>query len=107
MDAAEVFSYPIYQQSEAKLEKAEEVCGYAFSSRAVLWEALLLANVLPLRDRTGNWLGDGNKGLAGIGDAILKLVIRLQCHKARQSSCKSDLDAEGDHHPFGQSHGKY
>ena len=64
---------------EAKLQAAERVSGHSFGNPHLLWEALQIAggsvNVI-----NGRNIPEGNKSLAGVGDAVITLVLRAECH---------------------------
>lgn len=52
----------------------EGIIGYRFSDRLILWEALQAAGS-PVTSAGTRRFPDGNKRLAVLGDAVLKLVL--------------------------------
>ncbi|KAF2489518.1 hypothetical protein BU16DRAFT_623017 [Lophium mytilinum] len=59
---------------EAKMESCQIAIGYCFSDRKLLWEALQAAE-LPVLISDGGYHVDGNKKLAVLRDAVLRLVL--------------------------------
>ncbi|KAI1757214.1 ribonuclease III domain-containing protein [Xylaria castorea] len=64
----------------SKIYMAQQILNYKFQNENLLWEALQApgSNIAEL---DGRKLTQGNKSLASIGDAIITLVIRCDCHR--------------------------
>lgn len=60
-----------------KLTNAARAIGYDFQHADLLWEALQAAGS-PVQDIGHRRLVEGNKPLAAVGDAVLKLVCKKQ-----------------------------
>jgi hypothetical protein len=62
-----------------KIRIAQQILNYQFRDEDLLWEALQAhgSNVNTLKGRP---LIQGNKGLAGLGNVVITLVIKLNCY---------------------------
>ncbi|MDI1491507.1 MAG: hypothetical protein OHK93_002716 [Ramalina farinacea] len=58
----------------AMLENAQSIIGYTFTDASILWEALQAPGA-PRFDTNGRDFSNGQKRLALVGDAVLKLVL--------------------------------
>ena len=68
-----------HDQMNHKLDAAQAAIGYQFTDTSLLWEALQAAGSgASIIGAMFVARGDGNKKLALIGDAVLKLVVI--CH---------------------------
>lgn len=56
------------------LENAQSIIGYTFTDASILWEALQAPGA-PRFDTNGRDFSNGQKRLALVGDAVLKLVL--------------------------------
>ncbi|EAW12147.1 putative RNAse III [Aspergillus clavatus NRRL 1] len=74
-----------HQVLEWKATGVEETIGYKFADRAVLKEALLAPGSVPLAITTER---TGNKDLAQIGDAVLRLILILDGYIAKADRAK-------------------
>lgn len=60
-----------------KLNAAEATLGHRFSNPDLLWEALQAAGS-PNMFVGGKYLREGNKSLAGVGNAVMSLILKTQ-----------------------------
>ncbi|KAI0100400.1 ribonuclease III domain-containing protein [Nemania sp. FL0031] len=67
-----------------KISTAQKIINYEFQNEDLLWEALQTpgSGVTMLN---GRMLVQGNKNLASVGDAVITLVIKLDCYKMDRS----------------------
>jgi hypothetical protein len=68
---------------DQRAEFLENIIRYEFTNRAVPYEALRTAGALALAG--GAYRPDGNKDLAQIGDAALRLILVMDGYEARAS----------------------
>jgi ribonuclease-3 len=66
---------------DERADFAEDIIHYDFTNRAVLYEALRSAGALALTGRPHR--SDGNKDLAQIGDAVLRLILVTDGYEAK------------------------
>lgn len=59
---------------DMNLEAVQDIIGYQFNERLILWEAMQAAGSM-VRSAGGREFVDGNKRLAVIGDTVLQLVL--------------------------------
>jgi hypothetical protein len=77
----------MYNTIERKIATSQAIAGRNFKDQDIICEALQVS---------GNGVSrcglrpvhDGNKPLAGLGDSILKLRIRIECYKQHMSTGK-------------------
>ncbi|KAI0446831.1 ribonuclease III domain-containing protein [Xylaria telfairii] len=63
----------------SKLVTAQQILNYEFQNKDLLYEALQTPG-LNTASSNENTLVEGNKRLAGVGDAVITLVIKLDCY---------------------------
>lgn len=61
----------------AKIARAEAAIEYAFKDAKIIWEALQAPGSGVVRAGTRH-IPNGNKRLAVVGDAVLKLIINVE-----------------------------
>lgn len=59
---------------DTNLEAVQDIIGYQFNERLILWEAMQAAGSM-VRSAGDREFVDGNKRLAVIGDTVLQLVL--------------------------------
>lgn len=64
-------------RANAKIARAEAVIDYSFQDANIVWEALQAPGSGVVRSGTRS-IRDGNKRLAIVGDAVLKLIINVE-----------------------------
>lgn len=69
---------------QAKLELAQNILGYQFNDPSLLWEALQASGSGVLFSAGRMFTNEGNKPLAGIGDALMSLYIKDQARNRHQ-----------------------
>ncbi|TRX96733.1 hypothetical protein FHL15_002399 [Xylaria flabelliformis] len=67
-----------------KIYMAQQILNYKFQNEDLLWEALQ-APASDVALLNGRKLTQGNKGLAGVGDAVISLVIKSDCYRKDRS----------------------
>ncbi|KAI0863049.1 ribonuclease III domain-containing protein [Xylaria cubensis] len=67
-----------------KINMAQQILNYKFQNEDLLWEALQ-APASDVAMLNGRKLTQGNKGLAGVGDAVISLVIKSDCYRMDRS----------------------
>ncbi|RHZ60737.1 uncharacterized protein CDV56_106795 [Aspergillus thermomutatus] len=70
----------------------ENIIQYAFTNRAILYEALRAAGNLVLTGRPHR--SDGNKDLALIGDAVLRLILVMDGYEANFGRIDQTVQAQ-------------
>ncbi|KAF7164604.1 hypothetical protein CNMCM5623_009061 [Aspergillus felis] len=66
---------------DERAESVEDIIHYDFTNRSILYEALRSAGALAMTGRANR--SDGNKDLAQIGDAVLRLILVMDGYEAR------------------------
>lgn len=78
--------------SQLRLQDAQRILGYTFNNTEYLQEALLAAGAGMLQLR-GRLVTDGNKRLALVGDAVLKVLLLQDWFGTEQSKGRSNVIA--------------
>lgn len=68
---------------DQRADFVENIIRYEFTNRGILYEALRSAGALATTGRAHR--SDGNKDLAQIGDAALRLILVMDGYEARAS----------------------
>jgi ribonuclease-3 len=66
---------------DERADSVEYIIHYDFTNRAILYEALRSAGALAMTGRA--YRSDGNKDLAQIGDAVLRLILVMDGYEAK------------------------
>lgn len=69
---------------DTNLEAVQDIIGYQFTERLILWEAMQAAGSM-VRSAGGREFVDGNKRLAVIGDTVLQLVLAEEWYRGGTS----------------------
>lgn len=86
----------MYTEQITQLTNAAKAIGYDLKNTDLLWEALQAAGS-PVQAIGHGRLVQGNKPLAGVGDALLYLVLRMQSRTLNLHSrmCSAAIGALG------------
>ncbi|GFF52847.1 hypothetical protein IFM51744_07950 [Aspergillus udagawae] len=66
---------------DERADSVEYIIHYDFTNRAILYEALRSAGALAMTGRA--YRSDGNKDLAQIGDAVMRLILVMDGYEAK------------------------